>query len=136
MTCDRQPSPLRALYWTIGALCTALGVVGAFVPVLPTTPFLLVAVWAFGKSSPQLQCWLLEHPRFGPSLRAFSEHRVIPLRVKWVAVTAMLASVFVVYGVAPHAVWVILHTSLVLATAYYIMTRPSRIASKAVSRSD
>ena len=116
---------MRWLFLTLGALCTGLGVVGVFVPVLPTTPFLLVAVWAFGKSSPRLQRWLLGHPRFGPALHAFIEHRVIPLKVKWIALPAMLASVFVIYEVATQPVWVILHASLVLATAIYIITRPN-----------
>ena len=115
----------RGLFLTVGLLSTLLGVIGAFIPVLPTTPFLLVAVWAFGKSSARLQNWLLEHPRFGPSLRAFSEHGVIPLHVKWVALPAMFASVVVVYEVAVQPIWFVLHAMLVLATATYIVTRSS-----------
>ena len=116
---------LRWIYLSLGVACTALGVLGAFLPVLPTTPFLLVAVWAFGKSSPRLQHWLLHHRRFGPPLRAFTEHRVIPRKVKWLALPMMFASVPIVYNLAPHPLWTLLHASLVLATAYYIATRPS-----------
>jgi uncharacterized membrane protein YbaN (DUF454 family) len=115
---------LRWLYLGLGASCAGLGLAGAFLPVLPTTPFLLVAGWAFGRSSPRLERWLLNHPRFGSPLRAFAEHRVIPLKVKWVALPAMFASVAIVPGIAPHPLWVLLHASLVLLTAWYIVTRP------------
>jgi len=120
-----KTAALRGLFLAIGVMCTALGVVGAFVPVLPTTPFLLVAVWAFGKSSPRLQRWLLDHPRFGPSLHAFTAQGVIPLKIKWIALPALFASVVAVYGLAGQPVWLILHTTMALATATYIATRPS-----------
>ena len=98
---------------------------------LPTTPFLLVAVWAFGRSSPRLQRWLLDHPRFGTPLRAFAEHRVIPLKVKCIALPAMLSSVAIVLGIAPHPLWVLLHASLVLMAAWYIVTCPSTLTPTA-----
>ena len=122
---------LRWLYLGLGASCTGLGVAGAFLPVLPTTPFLLVAVWAFGRSSPRLQRWLLDHPRFGTPLRAFAEHRVIPLKVKCIALPAMFSSVAIVLGIAPHPLWVLLHASLVLMTAWYIVTCPSTLTPTA-----
>jgi uncharacterized membrane protein YbaN (DUF454 family) len=82
----------RALYLVIGLLCVGLGAVGAFVPVLPTTPFMILAAAMFAKSSVRLERWLLDHKRFGPPLRAWRAHRVIPMRVKLVSWTSMLVS--------------------------------------------
>jgi uncharacterized membrane protein YbaN (DUF454 family) len=85
--------PLRRwLYVALGCVAVALGVVGAFLPVLPTTPFLLVALWAFSRSSARLERWLLEHPRLGPRVRAFRDTRVVPWPVKLTAWGSMAAS--------------------------------------------
>lgn len=71
----------------IGLLSVVLGVAGIFLPLLPTTPLLLLAAWCFVRSSPRLYEWLLNHPRLGEYIRNFRENRAIPLRVKIVSVT-------------------------------------------------
>lgn len=119
------PRALRWIYIAVGWSCTGLGLLGAFLPVLPTTPFLLVALWAFGKSSPRFQQWLLDHPRYGPTLRDWHEHGAIGRGIKAVAVTAMAASVIVVYGVTESIVAVSLHAAVVTLTAVFILSRPS-----------
>lgn len=83
---------VRAVYLVIGLSCVGLGVIGAFLPVVPTTPFMILAAAMFAKSSARLERWLLEHPRFGPPLRAWRAHRVIPMRVKLISWGSMLAS--------------------------------------------
>jgi uncharacterized membrane protein YbaN (DUF454 family) len=81
------------MFWrTLALASTALGIAGAFLPVLPTTPFLLVAAWAAGKGWPQFEAWLLEHPRWGPPIRRWRDHRAVPRSAKWAATLAMLAS--------------------------------------------
>ena len=69
------------------AMKSLLGVAGIFLPLLPTTPFLLLAAWLFVRSSPRLYDWLMSHPRLGEYIRNFREERAIPLRVKIVSVS-------------------------------------------------
>jgi uncharacterized protein len=117
---------MRYVYLAIGLLFVALGVVGAFLPVLPTTPLLLVSLWAFAKSSKRLERWLLEHQRFGPRLVAWRAHRVIPLGVKLTAYGSMAASLAVMAVLGRW--WAFGAAAVVMAIgAAYISTRPSRI---------
>lgn len=69
----------QLFYRTLAVLATGLGMVGVILPLLPTTPFLIVAVWAAGKSSPRLELWLLEHPQFGPLLKGWRDRGAIPV---------------------------------------------------------
>ena len=70
----------------LGLLSLVLGVVGIFLPLLPTTPLLLLSAWCFIRSSTKLYDWLLNHPYLGKYIRNFREHRAIPLRVKVLSV--------------------------------------------------
>ena len=116
---------MRYVYLAIGLLFVGLGVIGAFLPVLPTTPFLLISLWAFAKSSPRLERWLLEHPRFGPRLVAWREHKVIPLPVKLTAFASMLASLTLLALVGRW--WAFGSAAALMAIgATYVATRPSR----------
>jgi uncharacterized membrane protein YbaN (DUF454 family) len=83
---------LRAVYASVGLLCVGLGVMGTVLPVLPTTPFMILALALFARSSTRLERWLFQHPRFGPSLVAWRAHRVIPLPAKLMAWGSMVAS--------------------------------------------
>ena len=71
----------------LGVVSLGLGILGIFLPLLPTTPMLLLAAWCFVRSSPRLYDWLLNHPHLGEYIRNFREHHAIPLRVKIVSVT-------------------------------------------------
>ena len=78
---------MRILFLFIGILSLVLGVIGIFLPVLPTTPFLLLSATLFLRSSQKLYDWLLSHPYLGEYIRNFKEHKAIPLRVKVVSVS-------------------------------------------------
>lgn len=69
----------------LGLFFTGLGFVGAFLPVLPTVPFLILAAACFTRSSARMEAWLLNHPQFGPLLRDWREKGAIPRRAKWMA---------------------------------------------------
>ncbi len=71
----------------LGVVSLGLGILGIFLPLLSTTPLLLLAAWCFVRSSPRLYDWLLNHPHLGEYIRNFREHHAIPLRVKIVSVT-------------------------------------------------
>jgi len=84
--------PVRWLLQALAAVCLVLALVGLVLPVMPTVPFLVVAAWAAARSSPRLHRWLLEHPRFGPSLRDWNEAGIVPRRAKWFCTVMMAGS--------------------------------------------
>lgn len=117
---------MRLIYIAIGCIAVALGVIGIFLPLLPTTPFLLAAAWAFAKSSPRLEAWLTYHPRLGPPLRDWRERGAIPARAKLIAIAAMAASLAYVLLVPSIPAYGKIGAALVLACcATFILTRPS-----------
>ena len=79
----------RLILASLGVLCIALGVIGVFVPGLPTTEFVLAASYLFARSSPRLERWLESNRWFGPSLRRFRETRGMPRRAKMLALVSM-----------------------------------------------
>lgn len=117
---------IRWFYMSLGLTCTGVGLVGVFLPILPTTPFLLVAVWAFSRSSLRLRNWLYHHPRFGSSIRDWFEHGEISLRVKIISITAMGLSIPTFYFITGSLIALVIYLLVILSTAIFIATRPSR----------
>lgn len=87
----RRPVAI-ALWRTLAIACVALALLGSVLPVLPTVPFLLVAAWAGSRGWPQLEAWLLQHPRHGPAIRRWRDHGAVPRRAKWFASSMMVFS--------------------------------------------
>lgn len=116
----------RLTYCALGLLATSLGIVGAFLPVMPTTCFLLLALWAFSKSSPSLHRWLWEHPRLGRSLRRWQEHRCIPIEAKLAATLSMAGSmtyVLLFSGLGPLPLSAM--GAFIALGAYFVLRAPS-----------
>ena len=83
---------MKLLLTIIGILAIVLGVIGIFLPLLPTTPFLLLAAACFARSSKRMHAWLMGHRLFGQFLRSYEEGRGIPARAKAVALVMMWSS--------------------------------------------
>jgi uncharacterized membrane protein YbaN (DUF454 family) len=116
---------MRYVYLCLGWFFVALGVVGAFLPVMPTTIFLILAAWCFARSSPELEAWLLSHPVFGTTLRNWRERGAISRRAKLLACGMILASYAFYVGYRhPSPLAATLVGLAMAAPAIYVATRP------------
>ncbi len=115
---------MRALWITAGAIFTGLGIVGVFLPLLPTVPFLLLAAACFARGSERLHVWLMEHPRLGPPIADWHEHGAIRPAAKRAALIAIVLS-FTIPLALGAAAWVlgVQAVALTVVTAF-ILTRP------------
>lgn len=116
------------LAWRLFAYgCVGLGTAGLVLPLLPTTPFLLLAAWAAPKGSPRLANWLWQHPRFGSTLVAWQNERAIPRRAKRLAVVLLLLS-WLVLWLGGAATWLLGVTALLFCTVCgFVLTRPDAV---------
>ncbi|MBD8493765.1 YbaN family protein [Pseudomonas syringae] len=92
---------VRYALLAFGWLSVALGIIGIFLPVLPTTPFLLLATACFARSSPRFYHWLIDHPRLGPWIADYVHGHGIPLKAKVYAIALMWVSIAVSCWLVP-----------------------------------
>lgn len=115
----------RRLPWLVLALSgIGLGTAGAFLPLLPTTPFLLVAAWAAPKGSPALDQWLHDHPRLGPPLLAWRARRAVPRRAKRLTPVLLLISLLVMALAGVPTLVLALMAVFFSALTIYLFRRP------------
>ncbi|WP_119396525.1 YbaN family protein [Salinibius halmophilus] len=114
----------QALYIGLGCLFVAVGAIGVFVPVLPSTVFFIIAFAFFTRSSNKLSNWLYHHPVFGTHLRAWQQDRIIPLKAKWLASIMMSFSVLILLLTGVPIIWVGLVVVCLLLVAGYIWHCP------------
>lgn len=118
---------MRFLWRIAGALALVLGAAGVVLPILPTTPFVLLAAFCFARSSPGLHRWLLANRTFGPALREWDEHRSIAYRTKVVAIAMMSASLAVSIALVVRPAWLQVVVGLIgIGLAIGIYRIPSR----------
>lgn len=115
---------MRRAYFILGMFALSLGVVGLFLPLLPTVPFLILAAYCFGRSNPAFEQRLLQDPRFGPHIRAWRERGAISRRGKLLAVT-MLACSGVLGLLLLEPPWSAAPAVVALLCGSWIATRPS-----------
>ncbi|MDJ0698709.1 MAG: YbaN family protein [Woeseiaceae bacterium] len=114
----------RIIWIVVGLIALVLGAIGVALPLLPTTPFVLVAAFAFAKSSERLHNWLVEHDVFGALIRNWREHGAISKRAKTLGILSMIA-VLAITWLHEAPFYVIAVQSVVLGTsALFILTRP------------
>lgn len=115
---------MRPFWYAAGLVALMLGIIGIALPVLPTVPFLLLAAAAFARSSPRLERQILNHPTYGPPVRAWRERGAINRLAKIWATLAMACGVgFSLFVGMP--VWVVaMQAAICTAVAAYVVTRP------------
>jgi len=126
---------MKSVYFATGWFFFLLGAVGVVLPVLPTTPFMLLALWAFSKSSERFHCWLYNHKFFGPPLQQWNQHRVIPLYAKIMSVSMMSASfAYLLFFRQMHISVLVIIALLMLYGMWFVLSRPSAVSHKASSQ--
>jgi len=126
---------MRPLYFALAWLFFALGALGTMLPGLPTVPFMLLALWAFSRSSQRFHDWLYTHRIFGPPLQNWKRNRVIPLHAKVFSLASMVLSLAYMVVYANMAPWAIAITTAVMAYgAWFILSHPSSPQSDEVTR--
>ncbi len=115
---------MRVFLIIVGSISFALGVTGMFLPILPTTPFLLLSAAAWLKASPSLYEWLITHKVFGEYIRNFREHRAIPLRVKIISVSLVWLTIgYCIFAVVDEWWWAqVLMGILATAISWHILS--------------
>jgi uncharacterized membrane protein YbaN (DUF454 family) len=125
-----QPAPthpiwLRLIWLLGGVLSLVLGIIGIFVPLLPTTPFVLLAAFCFARGSSRCERWLLGHRVFGPMVRDWRANRAVPLRAKQLASVMMaFGSVMAAFKLPLHLAW--LPAACCAGVAAWLWSLPTR----------
>jgi uncharacterized protein len=126
----------RVLLIVAGTLCVALGTLGIFLPLLPTTPFLLLAAVCYARSSPRMLHWLHHNRWFGSYIRCYREGRGIPLREKIVTLTLLWITIGITVIFFVPLVWVkiVLLAIAVAVTVHLLRIKTMKAANEVVAR--
>ena len=112
----------RPIYKGLGFLAVGLGAVGAALPIMPTVPFLLLAVYFFARSSPELEQEILDHPHWGPHVKDWRERRAISRRSKTMAIGAMATGAVFTWFTLGHP-WYWISVAVLVICGSWIATR-------------
>ena len=117
----------RIILLALGWGCVGLAFIGIFVPGIPTTPFLIVALWAFAQSSKKFHAWLLNHKRFGPILQNWESHRVVPRKAKILMVIFQFFAVIMFHFSIQNIYLTGILAITLIIVARWVLTFPSEL---------
>ena len=120
----------RPFWIAVGFLALTLGIIGIVLPVLPTTPFVILAAFAFGKGAPRLAAMLENHHVFGPILQDWKTHGAIATKYKVIAVGMMAASIVASFAFGIATSVLVIQITCMLGAAAFVLSRPSRRSRK------
>lgn len=123
---SEKPLPARALWLILGFVSTACGIAGVVLPLVPTTPFLLLAAFAFARSSPRLHNWLVTHPRLGPPINDWNTYGAISRQAKITSVIVMAATLMLSVAMGLSTTVLLVQAIAMIGAATFILTRPDR----------
>lgn len=115
---------MRLVWIAAGCTSLALGMIGAALPVLPTTPFIILAAFCFARGSQRLNAWLLNHPRFGPVIVAWQTHGAIPRKGKRAAIIGMAFALLLSVAMGLSGMLLAIQMLAMAGAATFILTRP------------
>lgn len=122
---DGKDGFMRAIWLAAGLVSLGLGNIGAVLPLLPTTPFLLLAVFCFARSSPALERWIMDHPGFGPAVRDWRERGAIGRRGKIGAVVAVLLSLAASLAIGAATTILAVQVAVMAGVLLFVLSRPT-----------
>ncbi len=117
---------MKLVLFIIGWVSFILGIIGAFLPIIPTTPFLILSAYLFSKSSPRFHAWILELPLAGPAINDWNQNQIIRTRAKILCATMITVSLsgMWIYAQVPLALKIIVSMILV-SVGIFVVTRKS-----------
>lgn len=119
-------TPASLGYRIIAYISLALAVAGIALPLLPTTPFVLLAAWAAGRASPEFRHWLHNHRTFGPIIENWQQGHIIPLRAKWIAFVMLMISWSALFATGAPT-WMLIGLGICFCGLLaFLFSRPSR----------
>jgi uncharacterized membrane protein YbaN (DUF454 family) len=115
----------------VGWISFILGIIGAFIPILPTTPFLILSAFLFSKSSPRFHAWLMNLPHVGDVIRDWQENRVIGMRAKILCGLMLILSLVIIWIKVRILVTIkVMITILLVGVGSFVLTRKSSICDR------
>mgnify|MGYP001183909489 CR=1 FL=1 len=114
----------------LGWVCVGLAFIGAIIPGIPTTIFLIIALWAFAKSSKKFHTWLLNHRKFGPILQNWESYKVVPKNAKIIMVVLQILAVIILYWFTKSLLYASMLAILLIFVARYVISLPSSVPEK------